>query len=283
MRVYPPKSTEPRQEEIDKRMKAIPAYDSFEFAEKKRSYCLCIFVINEGEKLIKQLATLYPYHGIVDVVIADGGSTDGSTETERLKGLGVNTLLVKTGPGKLGSQMRMAFAWAAEKGYKGVVVIDGNGKDGVEAIPDFVKALEKGYDHIQGSRFISGGHHANTPLSRLIGVKLLHAPLISLAAGFKYTDTTNGFRAYSMRFLTDEKINLFREVFSSYELHYYMAIEAPCNGFRALEIPVSRVYPKGGKIPTKISPVKGSIDVLSRLFKAVSGGYREKTADKLEV
>ena len=264
-------------------MKEVPAHDSFEFAEKKRSYCLCIFVINEGEKLLKQLAALTPYHGIVDVVIADGGSTDGSTETERLKTLGVNTLLVKTGPGKLGSQMRMAFAWAAERGYQGVIVIDGNGKDGVEAIPEFVKALEEGYDHIQGSRFINGGHHANTPLSRLIGVKILHAPLISMAAGFKYTDTTNGFRAYSMRFLIDERINLFREVFSSYELHYYMAIEAPRNGYRALEIPVSRVYPKGGKIPTKISPVSGSIDVLKRLFKAVTGGYREKEIDKPEV
>jgi dolichol-phosphate mannosyltransferase len=74
----------------------------------------------------------------VDVIISDGGSSDGSTDTKALQALNVNTLLVKKEAGKLGSQMRIAFSWALEKGYKGVVVIDGNNKDSVENINDFV-------------------------------------------------------------------------------------------------------------------------------------------------
>ena len=63
-----------------------------------------------------------------------------------------------------------------------------------------------------------GGEHSHTPLSRYVGVRLLHAPLVSLAAGVRYTDTTNGFRAYSRRFLADGRVAPFRSVFEGYEL-----------------------------------------------------------------
>lgn len=42
---------------------------------------------------------------------------------------GVNTLLVKTGPGKQGAQLRMGLHFALTFGYKGVLTIDGNNKD----------------------------------------------------------------------------------------------------------------------------------------------------------
>lgn len=255
-------------------MRQVPTYTTSEFAQKLNDYCVCVFVINEGDRLLNQLERMNSIcKGVVDVVVADGGSTDGSTESEKLTSLGVNTLLVKTGPGKLGSQMRMAFDWALNRGYKGVVVIDGNGKDGVEAIPAFIAELEKGVDHVQGSRFILGGHHENTPKSRLLGLKLLHAPLIRLASGFHYTDTTNGFRAYSAKLLLSEKISLFRDCFVGYELHYYLAIQAAKGEFSIREIPVSRSYPLRGKIPSKISLVRGSIKVIAELLKTALGLY----------
>lgn len=257
------------------KFREVPSYKINEFAQKKNDYCVCVFVINEGKRLLDQLAEMSQCcHNVADVIIADGGSTDGSTDESTLKALDVNTLLVKTGPGKLGSQMRMAFDWALKRGYKGVVTVDGNHKDGVNAVPDFVSALKSGVDHVQGSRFIKGGYHANTPLSRLLGVKLLHAPLISLASGFRYTDTTNGFRAYSRRLLESEKLEIFRDCFSGYEFHYYLAIEAARGGFVCKEIPVSRVYPADGRVPTKIKSVKGNIEVLRKLFSCCMRLYR---------
>lgn len=252
----------------------VPNHQTVEFEEKRNPFCICVFVINEGEKLLRQLEKMQPIcRDLADIAVADGGSTDGSTDHEKLKSLGVNTLLVKQDSGKLGSQMRMAFAWALRRGYEGVIVVDGNGKDGMEAIPRFVEELKKGVDHVQGSRFIPGGYHENTPKSRLLGLKLLHAPLMRLASGFHYTDTTNGFRAYSAKLLSDDKIRIFRDCFTGYELHYYLALRAAQLGFECSEIPVSRVYPATGKVPTKISGLKGNFDVIRKLFLACIGHY----------
>ena len=249
------------------------AYETHEFQPKSAEYCVCVFVINEGERLHNQLKRMESLASDIDIVIVDGGSSDGSTDHLVLQGYGVNTLLVKTGEGRLGAQMRMAFAWALNRGYKGVVVIDGNNKDGVQAIPDFITELAAGMDHVQGSRFIKGGHHEHTPLIRLLGLKLLHAPLMRLVSGFPYTDTTNGFRAYSAALLKDERVAVFRDGFTGYELHYYLALKAAKLGFKCVEIPVSRVYPLKGKIPTNISPIKGNIQVLKKLFITLMGKY----------
>ncbi len=246
----------------------MPDYRAVALQPRRSRYCCAVFVLNEGERLHAQLERMRPAAAQVDVVVADGGSSDGSVAEEQLRGRGVRALLVKTGPGRLSAQMRMAFAWALDEGYEGIVVMDGNNKDDPAAIPAFVAALENGCDHVQGSRFVPGGRAVNTPLVRLLGIRLLHAPLVSLAAGRRYTDTTNGFRAYSRRLLLDPRVAPFREVFSGYELHYYLAIRAARLGFTVAEVPVAREYPAHGKIPTKISPVRGNLRILRTLLRA---------------
>lgn len=253
----------------------VPEYRVDWQAPRAHRWAICVFVINEGEKVRKQLRAMKDYTGLVDLVVADGGSTDGSLGLELMEECGAAALLVKTGAGKLSAQMRMAFDHCMNAGYDGVVVIDGNGKDGLDAIPSFVSALEEGWDHVQGSRFIPGGHHENTPLSRYLAVRLMHAPMLSLAAGFRYTDTTNGFRAYSRKLLVDPRVATFRPCFDRYQLHYHLAIESARLGFRVKEVPVSRVYPASGKTPTKIKGFGGLFAVLRQLFDVCTGKYRQ--------
>ena len=57
-----------------------------------------------------------------DIVICDGGSTDGCTEEKMLRSLNVNTLLVKQDIGKQGAQLRMGIWWALQRGYKGIFI-----------------------------------------------------------------------------------------------------------------------------------------------------------------
>lgn len=246
----------------------LPDCITSELAPRQSKYCVCIFVINEGKKIRAQLESMHAICQNIDVIIADGGSTDSSLEVEFLKSVSVRTLLTKQDKGKLSAQMRMAFAYALLEGYEGIITIDGNNKDDPAAISSFVEALEQGFAHIQGSRFIKGGKAINTPLSRYLAIRLIHAPLISLAAGYPYTDTTNGFRAYSRRLLLDPQVAPFRHIFSAYELHYYLAVRAVRLGYKAKELPVTRQYPKSGPIPTKISPIKGNLLVIQTLLKA---------------
>ena len=254
----------------------VPTHDIHRYKDSRSDYCVAVFVINEGERVLRQLERMQSVDSGLDVIIADGGSTDGSLTEENLRSRGVHTLLVKTGPGRLGAQMRMAFAHALESGYRGVVVMDGNNKDDPSALPDFVAALEDGVDHVQGSRFVPGGEGINTPRLRNLGIRLVHAPLISLAAGETNTDTTNGFRAYSGDLLRDPRVAPFRDIFAGYELHYYLAIRAARLGFTTREIPVTRAYPDKGPMPTKITPIKGNLTVLSKLLKACLHRYNPR-------
>ena len=107
-------------------------------------------------------------------------------------------------------------------------------------------------------------------------MRLIHAPVISLTAGQRFTDTTNAYRAYSARYLADERVAPLRDVFMTYELLAYLSVRATQLGYRACEIPVTRAYPKKGKTPTKISFVKGNSELMKILFKNMRGAYRPK-------
>lgn len=261
---------------IIQQKEGVPAYTCSEFVEKNKDYVLLIPIINEGERIIRELKRAQNAHisDAVDIVICDGGSTDGCTEETRLKELEVNTLLVKTGPGKQGAQLRMGIDWALNRGYEGIITIDGNDKDSIEDVPKFIEKLQEGYDLIQGSRFVPGGVAINTPLIRHIAVRLIHAPIISLTAGQWFTDTTNAYRGYSVRYLKDDRVQPLRDIFVSYELLAYLSVRATQLGYKACEIPVTRAYPKKGKTPTKISFLKGNGGLLRVLFSNMFGAYK---------
>ncbi|WP_236169977.1 glycosyltransferase family 2 protein [Pseudomonas parasichuanensis] len=252
----------------------VPAFEQTLWNGRKHKYCVVIPVINEGTRIQNLLARMQANRvsDLADIIIVDGGSTDGSLALARLQELGVCGLLLKTGPGKLSAQLRCAYAFALDQGYQGIVTIDGNDKDDPEAIARFIEALGSGVDFVQASRFVSGGVAENTPASRDLAIRFIHAPMLSLSSGFKWTDTTQGFRGYSRKMLLDPRVAPFREVFSTYELLAYLSYRAPKLGYRCVELATVRRYPKG-EVPTKISAVKGNLAVLAVLFKACFGQY----------
>ena len=256
----------------------VPKFSAEEFSGKKKNFVLLIPIINEGERIISELerAKAAGIENFVDIVICDGGSTDGSTEEKKLQSLGVNTLLVKQDTGKQGAQLRMGIFWSLKRGYEGILTIDGNNKDSIEDVPKFVEKLQEGFDFIQGSRFIEGGKAINTPLIRYFAVRFIHAPIISLTAKHWFTDTTNAYRAYSAKYLSDDRVQPLREIFSGYELLAYLSTRATQLGYKAIEIPVTRAYPPTGKTPTKISFFKGNSDLMKVLLKNFFGAYNPK-------
>jgi dolichol-phosphate mannosyltransferase len=100
--------------------------------------------------------------------------------------------------------------------------------------------------------------------------------IVSFAARFHYTDTTNGFRALSRRVILDPRVQPFRDILDTYSLHYYLSARIPRVGFRVKELPVRRVYPAAGPTPSRIDGFKAKLGIVKLLTLAVLGRYDPK-------
>ena len=255
----------------------IPLYTTKQLKKKERDFCLCIPIYNEGRKITSELqkANSSGVTNVVDIVLLDGGSTDGTTDIDFLQTNNVNTLIEMEEKGlyRQSEALKAGVDFAIKRNYAGVVTIDGNNKDGINKVIDFIEKLKEGYDYIQGSRFIEGGTERNTPPIRLFAIKCIHAPIISFICKKKYTDTTNLFRGYSMKYLKDNRVQPFRKIFKSYELSTYLSTRADQLGMKTCEIPVDREYPYTKKYPTKVGKVKGNALIIKSLIEDLFGKY----------
>lgn len=243
-----------------------------EFSNKPRpDTCVIICVTNEGERLLNELKKLDQYPHLVDLIIVDKKSLDGSTAKSALTKFHIRCLITYTGPGFLGSQLRLGLQYAKDHNYKYIISLDGNDKDGIDAIPKFIKKLSTGYDFVQGSRFLPGGQYKNTPIDRILAIKFLALPIIRLASNFSYTDPVNGFKGFRSELLSDSRLNLFRPIFSTYNIQYYLTIKAPTLGYAVTEIPVSRNYPPTKTVPTKIKSISAKLAVLKDIISVSLG------------
>ena len=252
----------------------VPSFDKVRWLGRQSRWCVVIPVINEGDRivsLLKKMAALQ-IEAIADIIIVDGGTTDGSLRNEILQKYGVRGLLLKTGKGKLSAQLRCAYSFALDQGYDGILTIDGNDKDDPVSIPQFIEALGRGVNFVQASRFIPGGVAENTPKIRDFAIRFIHAPLLSISSGFRWTDTTQGFRAYSRNMLLDSRLAIFRDLFMTYELLAYLSYRAPKLGYNCIEIPTVRRYPKD-EVPTKIKGLRGNISLFKVLVLTCFGYY----------
>lgn len=257
----------------------LPKYEVTELETKKNKYCVCIPVINEGERIKNELATALKNDlpNKIDFILIDSGSTDGSISEENLKKYKINTIIEMEERKKYtqSKALKTGFYYAMKRGYEGVITIDGNNKDSIENIPDFIQKLEEGYDYIQGSRYLPNGKGINTPKVRDWAIRYIHAPIISMTCQKKYTDTTNLFRGYSKNYLMHSQVQPFREIFKSYELSVYLSTRADELGLNTCEIPVTRSYPEGKKYATKVGKIKGNYLLIKSLIENAVGKYRK--------
>lgn len=254
------------------RHQQIPAFRVKEFYPKKTRYCFMPVIYNEGEKFLRQLERMSPRAELADIIVAARESNDGCTEPNFLKKCGVRVLLETPSPGAA-SAIRAGFWHALQEGYEGVVLVDGHNKDGIEAIGHYLKKLDEGYDFVQGSRFMKGGEEKNTPWLRKIGIRMLMSPLLFYGGHFWYTDGTNGFRGYSRKYLEHPQLEPFRSCFTHLNLQYYLSYMAPKLGLRVVEIPVKRVYPDDGTIPTKCVGFAKNFEAFWEMVRTVTGRY----------
>jgi dolichol-phosphate mannosyltransferase len=252
----------------------IPAFDEYVFRNKQNKYCLLIPIFNELKYFTRQIKNMEKNNvfKICDVVVCDAGSTDGSTDPVMLGSSGFSALLIRKGSGRYSTDMRMGYGWALERGYEGIISVDGTNKDGMEAVPLFIEKLEEGFDYIQGSRFIRGGKAVNTPIIRTLAIRFIADVIMSISAHKKLSDTTNGFRAYSSRVIKDKNIAIFRDSFNMHEIIFYLPVCCSRLGYKLTTIPVSRIYP-ADEIPTHAT-INSCIKIIKLLFNLLFIGVK---------
>lgn len=247
-----------------------------EFFTKNSDAALLIPCWNEGERIQIELNRINEKNipNYVDIFLLDGDSTDGSIDDVFLCNIGVRGIFTIKEKGQ-GSSYRVGFAKVVHENYKYCITVDGNNKDSVEQILEFIELLKTGIDFVQGSRFIKGGYHKNTPLMRFLAIKFFSNPLLSIVSGFKYSETMSAFRGFNVDILKDPRLDIFRDIFKTWELQWYLASRIPRLGYKVKEIPTSRMYPESGKTPTKINWM-GNIRIIVQLLKVAFGYYNPK-------
>jgi dolichol-phosphate mannosyltransferase len=161
------------------------------------------FAYNEGEKIRRTLAR-HPADRAYDLLVHDDGSTDGA-----LAGVdgGVIVLRNETNQG-IGASIKRVFDFTLARGYDILVIHAGNDKDDPLEIPLLVEPILNGdADFVQGSRYLRGGAFGNMPAYRVVGTRVIHPLVFSLAARRRVTESTNGFRAFRTSLLRDPRID----------------------------------------------------------------------------
>ena len=184
---------------------------------------LIIPTLDEADNLKLVLPTI---PSIVDeLIIVDGGSTDGTVEVVRELRPAARVIVDKR-PGK-GNALRRGFDAATGDI---LVMMDADGSMDPRDIGTFVAALEAGADVAKGSRFLQGGGSADLTTIRHLGNRAL-TRAVRLAFGGRYSDLCYGYMAFWRHVLPT-----FEGDVQGFEIETFLNVRALAAGLRVVEV-----------------------------------------------
>lgn len=195
---------------------------------------------NQRSEIPEVLADLPRFHPKEDVLIVDDGSTDGSAEFAQSQGF--NVLRAERNLG-LGATIRRGLQFAVQSAvYEYVVIMAANGKMKAAEM-DRLKApiLAESADYVQGSRYIGGTRSPALPSFRRFAIPIVTAS-VNWLLGTRISDLMCGYRAYSLKILNDDRINLHQSWLDQRELEFYLHYLVCSLGYRVVEVPVTMDY-----------------------------------------
>jgi len=192
----------------------------------KRKATLVLLNYNEIEG-IKALYRKLPLNKFNEVFAIDPGSTDGSLEFLKSKGIKV---IMQSIRGR-GEAFRIGVKEAKNEN---IVFFGTDGNENPDDILKLVDFLEQGYDLVIASRFMEGARADDSDIPvpiRGIGNKAFTL-VANIIWGGNLTDSINGFRA-----IKKSKFNQISPDAQGFGIEYQMSIRAIKSKFNIKEIP----------------------------------------------
>ncbi len=188
------------------------------------SVSVVIPTLNEAKNLPHVLPGIPDW--VHEIVLVDGGSTDGTVEVA--KELRDDVVVIEDlTPGK-GAALRRGFAVAEGEI---IVMIDADGSMDPAEISAFVGALVGGADFAKGSRFCHGGGTADMEWYRRLGNSCL-TWMVRAGFGGRYSDLCYGYNAFWARSLDHLDLDA-----DGFEIETLMNIRALTTGLAVTEVP----------------------------------------------
>jgi dolichol-phosphate mannosyltransferase len=192
---------------------------------------------NEKDTLPRFLVAVRGALPDADVLVVDDNSPDGTGQIADAFAATDARVRVLHRAGKLGlgTAYIEAFTRGLAEGYDRFFEMDADSSHDVRHLPDFVRALDDGFDVVIGSRNIPGGGVEGWGLGRYVmskGGSLYSRTIL----GLPIRDLTSGYKAYSRRAL--EAINLAEVHSNGYSFQIEMTYRAVRRAMTVKEVPI---------------------------------------------
>jgi len=219
---------------------------------RKMTVTIIVFTLNEIEGVRVTLPRIKK-EWYDQIIIVDGGSTDGTIEYAQQQGFDV---FVQSKPG-----ISTAFREALSRCTSDIVVMfapDGNSVP--EDIPALVNTVSQGYDIAIGSRYYNGAKSADDDLITSFG-NWMFTTLFNVLFGTRIKDVLNMYRAYRVDMLKKLDISTDLDSWGTQILAQAVRLR-----YKYIEIPSEEPKRIGGT--RKMQPLKnGWMELKTILFE----------------
>lgn len=216
---------------------------------------LLIPTLNEFEGM-KAVMPRVKREWVDQIIVVDGGSTDGTIEYAREKGYSVFVQKTKG--------LMNAYREALDAASGDVIITftpDGNSMP--ELIRPLIEKMKEGYDMVIVSRYLPGAKSYDDDRVTAFG-NWMFTKMINILFGGRYTDTLVGFRAWKKELFYSFKADTDTDVLSFEPYSAVMCAKRKC---KVAEIPGDEPPRIGGV--RKMQPFRNGLYVLRIILKGL--------------
>lgn len=156
---------------------------------------------NEEDNIVRVVNTIKERYPEYDYIVVNDGSTDHTSRRCHKYGFEIIDLPVNLG---LAGAFQTGLKYAYHKDYDCVLQFDADGQHKPEYIDAMLEKLEKGYDIVIGSRFVTKKKEHSL---RMLGARMLTFA-IKLTTGKRISDPTSGMRMFNKVMIKEFAVNM---------------------------------------------------------------------------